>query len=276
MTPTLTRRASLFALTSALALTAHSAFAQTQASDFGVLVMAHGGGPSWNREVEAMLAPLRNDYRLEIAFGMAEVLSLQEGVRKLEAQGARRIAVIRLFISGESWYERTEQILGIRPGAQPQPAADPHAAHEGHAAHDMALWRIDTKCAFAISTQGLAEAPEIGDVLAERARVLSRNPQNESVLILAHGPGDDGENQRWLTQIDARAEAVRKAAPFKHVQAETLREDWPDKRRGIRSANPRLRRTGEPEWRPRHRDSIPRRWVRSIRGCAARLVLHIR
>src|ERR1700752_366132 len=106
MTLTLTRRASLFALASALALPARFAFAQTQASDFGVLVMAHGGGPGWNREVEAMLAPLRNDHRLEIAFGMAEVLSLQEGVRELDAQGARRIAVVRLFISGESWYER--------------------------------------------------------------------------------------------------------------------------------------------------------------------------
>lgn len=230
MTLALTRRASLFALGAALAVAARPAFAQTRASDFGVLVMAHGGGPTWNREVETMLAPLRSDYRLEIAFGMAEVASLQDGVRKLEAQGARRIAIVRLFISGESWYERTEQILGIRPGAEPQPAADPHAAHGAHGAHDMALWRIDTKAAFALTTQGLADAPEIGDLLAERASALSRNPQSESVLIVAHGAGDDGENRRWLAQIDARAEAVRKAAPFKRVQAETLREDWPDKR----------------------------------------------
>ena len=144
--------------------------------------------PCWRR--------LRNDYLIEIAIGMAEALSLQDGVRKLEAQGARRIAVVRLFISGESWHERTEQIRGISSGAQPRLIADPHAGHEEHVTHDMAVWRIDTKAAFALSTQGLAEAPEIGGVLAERAGALSRNPRQENVLIIAHGPEDDAENQR--------------------------------------------------------------------------------
>jgi len=210
------------------------AFAQTRGGeperDFGLLVMAHGGGPNWNREVEAMLAPLRGDYLVEIAFGMAEAVSLQEGVRKLEAQGVRRIGVVRLFISGESWYERTEQILGLRPGASPRPVAEAHGGPNGHTGHDMAAWRINTNAAFALTTQGLAEAPEIGAVLAERARALSGDVRQESVLIIAHGPTDDAENQRWLAHIDARAAVVRQSAPFKRVQVETLREDWPEKR----------------------------------------------
>jgi hypothetical protein len=197
---------------------------------FGVLVMAHGGGPTWNREVEAMLAPVRRDYPLEIAFGMADAASLQEGVRALESQGVRRIGVVRLFISGESWYERTEQILGIIPGAPPKPATDAHAGHGDHADHGMAFWRIDTQSKFALSKEGLADAPEMGKVLAERARALSHDPQHESVLILAHGPGDDDENRRWLAQIDQRADSVREALPFRSVKVETLREDWPEKR----------------------------------------------
>jgi hypothetical protein len=48
---------------------------------------------------------------------MADAASLQDGVRKLEEQGVERIGVVRLFVSGDSWYERTEQILDIRPGA---------------------------------------------------------------------------------------------------------------------------------------------------------------
>ena len=194
---------------------------------FGVLVMAHGGRSEWNREVEAVLAPLRRDYRLEIAFGMADPATLQEAVRRLEAGGAGRIAVVRLFISGESWRERTEQILGLRPGA-PRPAAREHGGHGGHS---MALWRIETKARFALSGEGLAAAPEMGPVLVERARALSRDPRRESVLILAHGPEDDAENERWIRQIDARADAVRDLAPFRQVRVETLREDWPEKRR---------------------------------------------
>jgi sirohydrochlorin cobaltochelatase len=214
-----------FAASSSPSLTASTA----THDDFGVLVMAHGGGAEWNAEVEKMLVPLKNEYRLELAFGMADAASMETAVRKLESLGVRRIAVVRLFISGESFLDRTEQILGLRSGAPPKPAA-PAQDHGAHGGHSMALWRIDTSANFALSREGLADAPEMGAVLAERARGLSRGPKNESVLILAHGPGDDAENARWIAQIDARAAAVRSALPFKRVQVETLREDWPDKR----------------------------------------------
>jgi sirohydrochlorin cobaltochelatase len=200
---------------------------------FGVLVMAHGGGPQWNKDVLAAVQPLQDDYNIQVAFGMADAASMQEGVRQLEQHGARHIGVVRLFISGESFKERTEQILGLHPGAPAKPAAnaDAHAGHgEGHGGHSMEFWRVDTRASFALSDQGLVEAPEMGAVLATRAKSLSRNPAQEDVLILAHGPGDDAENERWLKQLDARADVVRKAQPFHAVKVETLREDWPDKR----------------------------------------------
>lgn len=201
--------------------------------NFGVLVMAHGGGPQWNKDVLAAVEPLKDDYNIEVAFGMADAASLQESVRQLEARGAHRIGVVRLFISGESFKERTEQILGMIPGAPARPAAnaDAHAGHGGdHGGHSMEFWRLDTRASFALSEQGLVEAPEMGAVLATRAKTLSKNPTQEDVLILAHGPGDDAENERWLKQLDARAEIVRKSQPFHAVKVETLREDWPDKR----------------------------------------------
>ena len=224
-----TLRTALVPFAMVLALLGQPAQAQ---DDFGVLVMAHGGGPKWNGEVEASLAPLRSGYPLEVAFGMADAVSLQAAVQRLEAKGVKKVAVVRLFVSGESWYERTEQILGLRPGAPPRPAADPHAGHgSAHGGHSMEFWQVGTKASFALSKEGLAEASEMGLVLAQRAQALSKDPAKESVLILAHGPEDDGENQRWLKQIDARAEGVRRAAPFRQVQVETLREDWPEKRK---------------------------------------------
>lgn len=199
--------------------------------NFGVLVMAHGGSKQWNEEVLAAVQPLKDQYNLEVAFGMADAASLQEGVRQLESKGVRRIGVVRLFVSGESFRERTEQILGMAPGAPdaPPPSAD-HSEHAGHGGHSMEFWKIQTQSSFVLSDQGLVEAPEMGDVLAGRAKALSREPQLEDVLILAHGPGDDAENERWLAQLDARADVVRKAVPFRTVRVETLREDWPEKR----------------------------------------------
>lgn len=245
---------------------------------YGVLLMAHGGLPEWNAAVLETVKPLRERYDIEVALGMADAASLQEAVRKLEARGVRRIGVVRLFISGESFTSETEQILGLRPGAPDASEAanavhpiltayaqhyanvgtdagagdsnadgglvDPHAAHGGdphlaaahaghgggHEGHSMAFFRVATQSSFALSQEGLVDATGMGAVLADRATALSKEPAKEDVLILAHGPGDDAENARWLAKLDERAAVLRSRAPFRRVQVETLREDWPDKR----------------------------------------------
>lgn len=223
------RKPGLLALSSLLLLAGCASQMPMRPNDLGVLVMAHGGSPQWNREVLSSIEPLRTRHNIEVAFGMADAASLQQGVAHLEERGARRIAVVRLFVSGESFRERTEQVLALAPGAPARVVAPP--SHEEHSGgHRMEFWRIDTRSSFALSAEGLIEAPEMGAILAERARALSRDPQREDVLILAHGPGDDAENQRWLEHLEARAVAVR-ALPFRSVRVETLREDWPEKRK---------------------------------------------
>ena len=203
---------------------------------FGVIVMAHGGSPEWNQQVISAAYPLTKQQEVEVAFGMADPASIQSAVKALAQRGVTRIGVVRLFVSGDSFYDRTEQILGLRPGAPPM--APPGTAHSGHAdgatersqGHGMELWRIESSASYALSRRGLSEAPAMGAVLAARARALSKNPGREDVLILAHGPGDDAENDRWIAQIGARAAAVRSALPFRRVQVMTLREDWPEQR----------------------------------------------
>lgn len=203
-------------------------------ADFGVLVMAHGGAPAWNSAVTSSLAGLEARYPTELAFGMADAGSLERAVRRLEARGVRRIGVVRLFISGESFLERTEQIFGLRPGA-PTKSADAERAHHGEG-HAMGFWRIDTPARIALSREGLQDADAMGHVLAARAKTLSQQPAREQVLIIGHGPGDDDENARWLQAMHRRADAVRAIAPFADVHVATLREDWPEKRAAAEAA----------------------------------------
>jgi sirohydrochlorin ferrochelatase len=207
---------------------------------FGVVVMAHGGPLAWNEGVTEMLRPLSRQYDLEIAFGMADAYSLQEAISKLESRGVTNIGVVRLFISGESWLERTGQILGLQEGAperpEPEPEPQMHGEHgdqgasEPHMGHRMEFWRVDSEARFRLSQEGLSEAPEMDAVLIERVLALSTNPENEDVLILAHGPGDDAENERWLQYINERAASLRNGYDFSAVKVATLREDWPEKR----------------------------------------------
>lgn len=229
------RGALLFAaiLLNGCAMHPSSTIARAQSADaFGVLVMAHGGSKQWNEYVLAAVEPLRGKYKVDVAFGMADAASLQRSVTSLELQGVRRIGVVRLFVSGESWYERTQQILGIVPGAPTRPAQDAHAGHDHHehAGHSMEFWRVDSHSTFVLSTEGLADAREMDAILAERAMQLSENPASEDILILAHGPGDDAENARWIEKIAARTQSIRDARAFRRVEVHTLREDWPEKR----------------------------------------------
>jgi len=225
--------AALLALFAAGTLRAQSA-ERAGKDSFGLLVMAHGGSKEWNESVLEAVEQLQAPYPVAVAFGMADACSIQKEVRSLEEKGVRNVGVVRLFISGESWYERTEQILGLRDGAPPasegaSECAGDHAGHAGH--HSMALFRIDSQASFVLSKEGLSEAPEIGAILAERAAALSREPKKEDVLVLAHGPGDDEENKRWLAHMEKRVAEVKTSRPYHTVGVMTLREDWPEKRK---------------------------------------------
>ncbi|MFT4861769.1 MAG: sirohydrochlorin cobaltochelatase [Pseudohongiellaceae bacterium] len=204
-------------------------------ASFGVLVMAHGGTAEWNASVVESVAPLQSRFPVEIAFGMADASSIQAGIARLESRGVDQIGVVRLFISGESWFERTSQILGLTPGAPLKPAThsdDIHTAHgAGAASHiPMAFWQVETSAKLAMSIEGLSEAKEMDSVLLSRMSSLSSSPASEVVVVLAHGPGDDGENQRWINQIEQRLTQTQQSLAFDEIRVFTLREDWQDKR----------------------------------------------
>lgn len=201
---------------------------------FGLLVMAHGGPPDWEAAVRAALAPLAERRPLAIAFGMADPASLQAATADLEGRGVTHIGVLRLFLSGESWRERTAQIFGLAPGAAPRPpAAD--GSHGGHAHHHLMAppWRIERTACVVIGEHGLLEDAPLGRVLLDRVRAWSRDPDREAVLVLAHGPGDDARNERWLAAMRRHTAMLQEALAPAALHVDTLREDWPEKRRPV-------------------------------------------
>jgi sirohydrochlorin ferrochelatase len=198
--------------------------------------MAHGGDEAWNQNVEASLAPIAAKWPVEVAYGMAVSSSLEDGVARLEARGVRKIAVVRLFVSGDSWFEETQYIFGLKSELSKEKldahAAIAHHGHGAHGGHKMEAPRpISKQSKVMISEAGLGDSPLVDGILADRVKALSSNPQNETVLILAHGPGDDAENERWLANMRERLRAVGELGAFRKIEVETLREDWPDKRK---------------------------------------------
>ena len=219
--------------------------AVAHASVSGVLVMAHGGTKEWNAAILEATAPLKKYCPTVVAFGMADPETLQESVRELESRRVTRIVVARLFVSGESFRGQTEYFLGLRPDP-PEYFLLHHSPGSMSSGHDTVRTRphnmlypseshpidpIQSTSSFVLTQNGLYDSPEIGKIVAERVRDLSRTPESESVLVLAHGVGDDRLNSHWVNRIEQISGEIRRIGSFQDIRVETLREDWRDKRK---------------------------------------------
>ena len=197
-------------------------------SQFGLLLMAHGGAKEWNTAVEAATYEISDKYPVEIAFGMADAGSIEESIKRLESRGVQDVGVIRMFVSGESWRQRTKQILGIEEGAPSKEEANKKSQPDMFM--PMGFWRIETGLKFFVSEDGLADADEMDDVLVSRIQGMSREPEREVAVVIAHGTGSDEEDARWVQKISQRTEVAKDVLGLRDIKVFTLREDWFAKR----------------------------------------------
>lgn len=186
--------------------------------------MAHGGDESWNNTVDQAVAGLSTDVPVELAYGMANPYTLQRALDRLADRGVQRVALVRAFLSGQSFLDQTRWYLGLseRPPEQ--------FVLMGPAAKDASA-RSPLHHGLVVRTHeaGVLDSDFAAAVMADRARELSRDPSGESVLLLAHGMGGDQENDRVLAAMARIAGEVARSG-FSDVRSATLREDWDDAR----------------------------------------------
>lgn len=204
-------------------------------STTGILLLAHGGQPQWNERVTAVAQAVDRQYPAEIAFGMASRASIQAAADRLAARGVTSIVAVPLFVSSHSSViTSTEYLLGLRTVAPSDltlfvrmnhgvhgAAADEQSAHQPSAdpASPVSL-KVPVRM-----TAALNGHPLIGQVVIDRARSISTAPEKEAVILVAHGPVPDDDNQRWLDDMATLAAQVRAAAPFAAVDYLTVRDD---------------------------------------------------
>ncbi len=193
-------------------------YSDASKEQIGVLIMPHGSTQPYNDGLEKVIAPLRKRYRIEMAPGMGDPLILGQAVQKLEREGITRIIFVRMYALRDHMKARTDYILGISK----QPPA---------ALHGDLPPRIRSSAIFE-TFGGYEEDPLIANILRDRLMEISKRPQDETVILLAHGKMDDEENERWLDVINANIERIKQGLdrPFRAIKAMTLREDWSDKR----------------------------------------------
>ena len=214
--------------------------ARTASADPGILLLAHGGSAEWNARVTELAAKVDRTRPTEVAFGMATRATIQSAIDKLVARGATEIIAIPLFVS--SWstvITSTEYLLGLRAEAPaalasfakmnhaPGAAGTPDAGHEGHtAAATDGTSPVKSSVPIRM-TPALNDHPIVADVLASRARAISRNPAQEALVIVAHGPNEEEDNTRWLADMRSLASRVGQSEKFQSIEYLTLRDDAP-------------------------------------------------
>lgn len=235
--------------------------APAQSGSTGVLVLAHGAGPQWNQQVLDATEMVSSKYPTEVAFGMALPRTMQEGIDKLEAKGVRRIVVVPLFISSHSFIIRqSEYLLGIRDHLADPPMVMDHSpdasksetSHEGHGqghgesrpahAHEAeggdhsknhmeaaALPRLKLRSEIRFA-RPLDDHPLVAGILADRVSALSKNPSEETVIFVGHGPNAEDDNQKWVRDMESlaaqvRAIQVKRGNSSKMILCTTVRDD---------------------------------------------------
>ncbi len=200
----------------------------------GILLLAHGGREDWNREVLELAAEVDEERPVEVAFGMANKRAIQDAVNRLAEREVTGIVAVPLFISSHSSVIRaTEYLLGKREDAPPQMEAFARmsarrAEADGRTDPDFD-WTTPIETSLSVELTGALDAhTTVAEILISRALEVSEAPADEVVVVVAHGPSSEEDNDLWLKNMSVLVERMRGAASFARVDHLTVRDDAPD------------------------------------------------
>ncbi len=187
--------------------------------DLGIIVLTHGAFEPGDTLFANSLARLAQQHPVAVGFGMAMMNGshIQSAINQLEAAGAQQIVVVPAALSPTgSVYEQWAYYLGEREEAAFLPAA-----------------RVSANVPLTFAAP-LARHAMASEMLLDHAREISKNPENEFLLIVGHGPSEPEDNAIELKVMRKHAGSVKAAGGFADVKGYNFQDDSPDE---IRSAN---------------------------------------
>ncbi len=205
------------------------AIAQAQ----GILLLAHGGREDWNREVLELASKVDEERPVEVAFGMANKRAIQDAVNRLAEREVTGIVAIPLFVSSHSSVIRaTEYLLGKRDDPPPQMEAFARmsarrAEADGGTDPDFD-WTTPIETFLPVELTGALDShATVAEILIARALEVSETPADEVVVLVAHGPSSEEDNDLWLQHMSVLVERMRDFASFSRIDHLTVRDDAP-------------------------------------------------
>jgi sirohydrochlorin cobaltochelatase len=210
----------------AILVTAPLTLAGQADAPVGTIMIAHGGGPAWDAQVEAVAALVNTGGPVEVSFLMgpgASTHRFQDAARRLEEQGVSEIVVVPVLVSSHSGhYEQIRYLTG---------QTDTISEQMHHHLHMAGIERADVRVPIRL-TPAIDDSPEVAAVLAERALALAEDPSAQALFLIGHGPNSAEDAAAWMRNLRPIADSVRAATGFRDVKIGLVRDDAPA---GVRS-----------------------------------------
>lgn len=192
---------------------------EVPARTIGTLIVAHGGGPEWNAGVDSVAAQVRLEGPVAVSFLMgpgAAKARFQDMVSELVRRGASEVVVVPMLVSSHSGH--FEQIRWLAGETDTLDAEMQHHLHMSGIERSTA--GVPIRLARAID-----DAPDVADVLADRARALAKDPRKQALFLVGHGPNSAEDYAAWMNNLRPIAERVKQQAGFRSVLVGLVRDD---------------------------------------------------
>jgi sirohydrochlorin cobaltochelatase len=194
----------------------------SQQQSVGTILIAHGGGPTWDGQVLEVAGMVDTGGPVEVAFLMgpgASEYRFQDAARRLVERGADEIVVVPLLVSSHSGhYEQIRYLAGETD------AIDEQMLHHLHAS-GIEPANVDVPLRLA---PALDDAPQVADVLAARALALVEDPSGHALFLMGHGPNSAEDYAEWMRNLRPIADQVGTLTAFADVKLGLVRDDAPD------------------------------------------------
>jgi hypothetical protein len=90
-------------------------------------------------------------------------------------------------------------------------------------------WTTPLEATVPISvTTALDSHALVAEILLSRAGDVSRTPEQEVVVVVAHGPSSEEDNDLWLGHMEALVDWIRPRTRFSRIEHLTVRDDASD------------------------------------------------
>lgn len=191
------------------------------ASAVGTLLVAHGGGPAWDANVENLAKSVHTGGPVAVSLLMgpgAATHRFQDAVAQLVANGAKEVVVVPVLVSSHSGH-----IEQIRYLAGETDSLDTEMMHHLH----MSGITRPTQDVPIRVTAALDNAPQLARVLADHAKSLATDPAHQALFLVGHGPNDAEDNAAWMSNLRQVADSVRTWTGFSDIKIGLLRDDAP-------------------------------------------------